>query len=214
MSDINEPTEAEIDDAAEALWNELCPTVHRTKEDWAVYRQAAKVTLLAGRRVSPQPGFADGIEAAAPKPDPAISELVERLREPTGYDDARLRDLLDAAAAALTASNGRAQEVPGATAAAIEASDAFIKLRDELVRVERERDEARVERDEAYDGARQFRLRANAAEAEVSRLKAAFRDISSFSPDPASHIGPFEQIARHARATTLAALSNQAGASK
>lgn len=245
LNEINEPTEAEIDDAAEALWNELCPTVHRTKEDWTVYRQAAKVTLLAARRVSPWPSFADaligGIGVVRQQPDgtlnrvtpealfvqdaeatleddaagaparaafisltdpltiiagikqfglasdgsdlrdleaallhlsipsaSALAELVERLREPTGYDDARLRDLLDAAAVALTASNGRVAEL------------------------ERERDEARSECRLQQNAANWHAERAEAAEAEVSRLKTAFRNISSFSPDPA----PATDVAR------------------
>lgn len=110
------------------------------------------------RHTDPQrSGAAEGNEAEAPAPksDPAIAELVERLREPTGYDDAHLRDLLDAAAVALAAADDRVAEL------------------------ERERDEALATMTRATEAMVECgnlladeELKREAAEAEVSRLKA------------------------------------------
>lgn len=46
------------------------------------------------------------------------------------------------------------------------------------------------------------------AKARIAELEAAFLDIAHFTPDAATGVDRFEQITRHARATTLALLSS------
>jgi len=248
MPDINEPTEAEIEAVKtdQQWWQQVEEPLGLRLGGWTFRKSAqffdistgAAIELpgsvaervIAGRRFSSAPSFADGIEAAAKVADDAQKKWALGSRNLDAAPEMVGGAFLAAASVGAgdiakairalshnpqaTGGGGRLNDQGHDLGTFSEAIAALTASNDRVAELERERDEAREERDEAYDGARQFRLRAEAAEAEVSRLKAAFRDISSFSPEPASHIGPFEQIARHARATTLAALSNQAGASK
>lgn len=132
-------------------------------------------------------GAAEGneAEAAAPKPDPAIAELVERLERAKGtIGRLRLgpnaRDLyqkdrqaIDDAIAALTASNVRVAEMERMYVGLREkALDDVSNLTQRAEAAERERDEARKLAHRWAAQAGDADVRAVAAEAEVSRLKA------------------------------------------
>lgn len=68
MPDINEPTDAEIEEVARAIAG---ADQEDYMEDHALYDRQAKAALLAARRVTSVPSLADGIEAAAKVADDA-----------------------------------------------------------------------------------------------------------------------------------------------
>lgn len=157
----------QIETALKYLVEEVVALAHNPQASSGGYDPTTQPYDEPFRHTDPQrSGAAEGneAEAPAPKPDPAIAELVERLREDAEYldnyfgfagDQYRIVRNISSAIAALTASNDRVAEL------------------------ERERDEAR-------EYGKQARLRENAAEdarihehdlrvaaeAEVPRLKA------------------------------------------